>query len=404
MTRVKDKSPLLGEGGGLQRVMQESLSVSVQYIDTAEAMIAAGRHLCGHAIVALDLEADSMFHFSERICLIQAAAADGIYVIDPLAVSDISPLQRVVEDPAIRKVLHGADYDVRCLYRDYGIRIRNLFDTELAARFLGYAETGLNALLRQHFGILLEKKFQKKDWSQRPLPEEMTAYAADDVRYLIALHHRLESELAGKGRLEWVLEECEALSRVRPEPMDARPHFTRFKGAGRLDPRSLAVLEALLEMRLEKARQKNRPPFKIIGNAALLQLARIRPLSMQKLKSLNILSRRQLSMYGSEILSAIKAGVELPAAELPRYPAHPRPTRSAKAASRMRRLKEWRRKEAGRLGIEPGVLLSNAQIRTLAENLPASAEDPTALSGLRKWQSRAYGKQLLQILSQKEGS
>ena len=241
--------------------MKQDTALSVTFIDTNAGLAEAVRHLNRQPVIAADLEADSMFHFNEQVCLIQIASGEQIYIIDPLPITDMTPLKQVMEAPGIRKVFHGADYDVRSLYRDFNISIQNLFDTEIASRFLGYAETGLNALIRIHFHVLLEKKFQKKDWSQRPLPQDMVAYAADDVRYLITLAKRIESELAEKGRLDWVLEECEALSNVRPEPANERPLFLRLKGSGRLDPRSLAVLESLLAMRLEKARRKDRPPF-----------------------------------------------------------------------------------------------------------------------------------------------
>lgn len=343
-----------------------------------------------------------MFHFKERICLIQIAAPDIIYIIDPLAVSDMEALRPVMENEEIQKVFHGADYDVRCLLRDYGINIHNLFDTELAGRFLGYSETGLNAVINRLFNVKLEKKFQKKDWSQRPLPAEMIRYAADDVRYLIALKSLLEQELTEKGRLAWAIEECRTISEVRPEPADARPLFTRCKGAGRLDPRSLAVLEALLEMRLEKARQKNRPPFKIMGAAALIKLAQTRPKSMKKLQSLNILSRKQINMHGGDILQAVKLGASVPWDQLPAFPRRTRPKHSAEITKKIRRLKQWRDREAGRLAIDPGVFFSNAQITRLVEAAPTSLADLTAINGLKNWQIREYGKKLIDTIKHRE--
>ena len=383
-------------------MMQEKHADPVQLINTPSDLAAAARHMGGQSVIAGDLEADSMFHFKERICLIQMAAADIIYIIDPLAVSDMAPLKPVLENPDIQKVFHGADYDVRSLYRDFNISIQNLFDTELASRFLGYAETGLNAMIKQQFGIELEKKFQKKDWSQRPLPEEMITYAGDDVRYLIALHERLERELIEKGRMDWAVEEFQQIAAVRPEPSDHRPLFLRCKGAGRLDPKSLAVLEALLEMRLEKARQKDRPPFKVIGTSALLSLAQTRPKSMKKLAALNTLSRRQIQMYGPDILRAIKTGTSVPADQLPQYPRHARPRQSAAVTQKIRRLKRWREKEAKRLAIDPGVFFSNAQIKTLVEAAPAAVEELEAIPDLKTWQIREYGDQLIEIMALKE--
>lgn len=377
----------------------------IRFIDTQKGLCEACTQLGGENIVAADLEADSMFHFTERICLIQLAAKDAIYIIDPLSLTGMAPLQAVMENPAVRKVFHGADYDVRCLYRDYSISIHNLFDTEIASRFLGYAETGLNSILKAHFGIHLEKKYQKKDWSQRPLPDEMVAYAADDVRYLIPLCMELEQELAEKGRLDWVWEECEALSFVRPETSGTQgPLFLRIKGAGRLDPRSLATLEELLHMRIEKARQKDRPPFKILSNTVLVELAQKRPQSLRALASAGGLSRKQIDMHGKEILSAIEKGLSLSGKDLPRYPRTPRPTQSEQTAKTVRRLKRWREKEAGRLGIDPGIFLSNARINALAEEAPESVEDLSAVGGMKNWQIREYGEKLIRLIWKKESA
>ena len=382
--------------------MEQDTAIPLNFIDTGPRLEEAVRHLSRQTIIAADLEADSMFHFNEQVCLIQIASRDRIYIIDPLPITDMAPLKQLMEAAGIRKVFHGADYDVRSLYRDFNINIENLFDTEMASRFLGYAETGLNALIRSHFGLLLEKKFQKKDWSQRPLPEAMITYAADDVRYLIALSERLESELAARGRLEWVLEECEALSGVRPEPATERPLFLRLKGAGRLDPRSLAVLESLLAMRLEKARHKDRPPFKIMGNTTLLKLAQMRPRTMEKLEAANLLSRKQVGMYGKAIVQAIKKGADLPGDQLPHYPRTRRPAQSEAAAKKMRRLKHWRDAEAARLGIDPGVFFSNARIKAIVDQAPDSLEAMAAVDGIKNWQIRHYGEPLIELLQTRE--
>ena len=165
------------------------------YINTASGLKKIVADLCSQTLIAFDLEADSMFHFKEKVCLIQAATASSNYIVDPLSITDLSPLSQVLSDPDIVKIFHGADYDVRSMYRDYQIAIHNLFDTELASRFLGHAETGLNTVLQNRFGIFLEKKYQKKDWSQRPLPEPMIAYAAGDVQYLIPLYQIQKKEL-----------------------------------------------------------------------------------------------------------------------------------------------------------------------------------------------------------------
>ncbi|CAB1068177.1 Ribonuclease D (EC [Olavius algarvensis Delta 1 endosymbiont] len=187
--------------------------VDYKIIDSVDALEDLARTIDGEKTVGVDLEADSMYHFKEKVCLIQMAARDINVVIDPLRVRDLSPLKPIFRRSDVRKIFHGADYDVRSLYRDFDISINNLFDTELASRFLGYSETGLEAVLKNKFGVTLDKKFQRKDWSRRPLPEDMVAYAAKDARYLLPLAIELTRELEELGRLWWVQEECANLSK-----------------------------------------------------------------------------------------------------------------------------------------------------------------------------------------------
>ena len=234
-------------------------------IETSRALGEAVEMALKETEIAVDLEADSMYHFRERVCLIQMAYGDRIVIIDPLTIQDMSPLKALFQDANIKKVLHGADYDVRSLYRDFDVDIQNLFDTQIACRFLGMQETGLDSVLKKRFNLKLNKKYRKKDWSKRPLPENMVAYAAGDVSYLLPLARQLENELSDLKRLSWVQEESELLSRVRPPNENNEPLFLKFKGAGRFRPRGLAVLEALLQSRRRIAERKDRPLFKIIG-------------------------------------------------------------------------------------------------------------------------------------------
>jgi ribonuclease D len=372
------------------------------FIDDAGAFATAVFRMRGEPWIAFDQEADSMFHFTEKVCLIQMAMPTAAFVIDPLAVGDLSLLADVLSNPAIVKILHGADYDIRCLYRDFGITLENLFDTELAARFLGEPETGLNALVGKYFGITLEKKYQKKDWSVRPLSAEMIAYAADDVRYLIPLYHLLRARLEDKNRLDWVLEECGDLSRVRYGPDADQPLFLRIKGAGRLEPQSLAVLEALLAHRLQIARQKDRPPFKIIGNETLLDIARTKPGNLAALENTRILSDRQRHMYGKQIITAVQSALSIPSGDLPRYPRKPHAAGNGMVLKKFDRLKRWRAGKAEALGMDPGVLISNAILKTVAENHAAGADAIDPLDGLKRWQKHAFGAEIIRTLTRRE--
>ncbi|MCF8093263.1 MAG: ribonuclease D, partial [Desulfotignum sp.] len=226
------------------------------FIESDADLVQACARICRHTIIGVDLEADSMHSFKEKICLIQIATREEAFLVDPFTIDNFSPFVQVLENPDIIKVFHGADFDVRSLDREMGARIENLFDTEIACRFLNVRERGLAALLKDHFDVYVDKKFQKQDWSKRPLKPDMVAYSVGDVAYLIALHGRLVDSLAAMDRLHWAKEECEALALVRYEDNHAPPFFKKFKGAGKLDNRSLAVLENLLKVRMDMAEKK----------------------------------------------------------------------------------------------------------------------------------------------------
>jgi ribonuclease D len=346
----------------------------------------------------VDLEADSMYHFREKVCLVQMAAGDTSVVIDPLALPDLSVLAPLFARRDICKIFHGADYDVRSLYRDFGIGIENLFDTQIAATFLGFTETGLDGMLRQCFDVHLDKKFQKKDWSQRPLPEEMIAYAARDVIYLEPLAQHLKAELEAKGRLAWAEEECDLLRRVRSPEVDDSPLFLRFKGAGRLDRRSLAVLEALLQLRAAIAARKDRPLFKVLGSASLLSLAQAKPTDPEALAACKALSARQISIYGQSILEAVDGALGLPVTRLPRYPRHRTPPMAPEVPDRVSALRAWRDRQARKLDIDPAVLFNKAQLFAIARECPRRIENLRSIPEIRRWQVDSFGRSLLTVL------
>ena len=357
----------------------------------------AGR-LNKQKIIGVDLEADSMYHFREKVCMIQIATQQATAVIDPLRIKNLSVLKPVFRRADIQKIFHGADYDVRSLYRDFRISVNNLFDTELACRFLGYSESGLEAVLKKRFKVRLNKKYQRKDWSKRPLPEEMIDYAAEDVQYLVPLATSLHQELKYKGRLFWVEEECIYLSRVRATNTDSGPLFPGFKGAGKLGPRGLAVLEELLQLRKKFAQQQNRPLFRIIGNKSILALAEMRPQSLKKLRKTEVLGTRQIDRYGKEVIAAINKALQIPAKNLPKYPRKTAPHVPAIVAKRVKELRAWRDNLAKQLEIDPAIICTKALISALAVQRPLTAGSLLKMKELKNWQATVFGSDIIKIL------
>jgi len=348
--------------------------------------------------IGVDLEADSMFHYQEKVCLLQISTHALNIVIDPLSVQDLSPLAPVFADARIRKVFHGADYDMRSLYRDFGIEVHSLFDTQIAARFLGVRETGLASLLKMRFDVLCDKKYQKKDWSQRPLPAAMLKYAVQDICYLLPLADILERELIEKGLLFCVEEECERLSGVRPNSSRNKPFFLSFKGAARLDTRSLAVLEKILCFRDQVARHRDRPHFKVLGNKQIMEIARIKPVTKTDLTGIQGFSPRLIDHMGKSLIEKVREGLSLPDEALPVYPKQARQRLKSKEAARVKGLKSWRERLSGKLGVDPALVCTSAQIQAIAIANPGEPENMECIEDIRKWQIKLFGLDICNVL------
>ncbi len=350
-------------------------------------------------VVAVDLEADSLHHYREKVCLVQVSAGTVDWLVDPLAVRDLSPLAAVLADPAIRKIFHAGDNDLRNLRRDFGLRVSGLFDTMVAAQLVGEEKIGLADLLARHCGVTLDKRFQRADWSLRPLPPGMVDYAVEDTRHLARLATTLEVSLAARGRLDWAAEECRLLEQAPPTAVRSGPLFTRVKGAAGLDPRGLAILEGLLRWREGEAERRDVPPFRVLGNEALLEIARCVPADMGALLKVSELPHRIADRYGRSLLAAVAQGLRVPDDRLIAYPRPERGTRDREAESRLDKLKAWRTIEATRLGIAPGILINNDLLGEIARAVPREPADLLHLEAMKAWQRRELGQAILSLLA-----
>jgi ribonuclease D len=257
----------------------------------------------------------------------------------------------------------------------------------------------LDAVLTKRYNVRLDKKYQRKDWSKRPLPEDMIAYAAADVHYLVPLAKSLQHELKNKGRLSWVQEECTYLSKVRPASVDSGPLLLGFKGAGKLDPRGLAVLEELLHLRKKNAQQQDRPLFRIMGNKSIMALAETRPQSIKKLVKTEVLGSKQLDRYGKDIILAVKKALRMPARDLPIYPRKTAPMVRAIVAQRVKELRRWRDRLANKLEIDPAIICTKASISAIAVQRPVSVSSLSTVKELKTWQATGFGSDIIDILN-----
>lgn len=371
------------------------------WVHTAGDLAALVRALSGAPEIAVDTEGDSLHHYPARLALVQLAGPAGdAWLVDPLAVEDLRPLGRLFGDARTMTVLHAGDNDLVDLKRRYALPFARIFDTSVAARFLGAPALGLDVLLTTYLGVDLPPSRQKDDWSERPLSEAQLRYAVGDVEHLLPLKARLVEELTRAGRLAWVEEECAALA---AQPVVERPSdptaYAGLKGARDLPPRGLAILRELHELRETLARRLDRPPFKVLNDEALVRLAIAAPVDRDALAPVPGITPRVIGRWGDVLLAAVARGLALPESELPVLERRPRPNVPAAVRRRIEALRAWRTEAAPRFGLEPGVLLPNRLIGVVAEAGPRDLEALARVEGFRRWRVEAFGGEILAALA-----
>ena len=350
--------------------------------------------------LAIDTEGASFHRFVDRIYLLQISNQERTAIVDPLAVdaAALAPLGALLESPSVETVFHDADYDLRLLQQDYGWHVRHIFDTRIAAQLLGLKAFGLAALLERYFGVRLDKKHQRADWSMRPLPEDMLEYAAQDTMYLLDLRARMHEDLEKKGRLSWAREEFARLEGTKWDEDDPAGAYLRVKGARDLDRRELAILRELVPLRDELAKEMDRATFRVIGNEQLLEIARAKPRSRDDLVKVRGISRGILEKRSLELLDAVRRGLDVAEESLPRFPRSPRWDRDPQFDTRVNALKTVRDALSQKLDMDPGVLASRERLEAVARKNPRSRDELADIPELRRWQVDLMGEGFLKAL------
>lgn len=360
------------------------------------ALIRMAERLSNEPILAVDTESNSLFAFQEQVCLIQFSTPKDDYLVDPLALGDLSALESVFADPEIEKVFHAAEYDLISLKRDYRFEFNNIFDTMVAARILGWEEIGLGSILKSEFDVELNKRYQRANWGRRPLPPEMLAYARLDTHYLIPLRYRLMAEL--KARDRWPLAE-EDFNRLRfvngRDPQDMPEPCWRVRGAYDLSPQQAAVLLELCQYRIQVAKSIDRPVFKVLGDRTLLAIAEALPRSLDELRALPELSEKQFQRNGRALWQALERGLQ---AEPIRPPRPPRPDEDFLA--RIEALRSWRKSTARQMQVKSDVILPRDVMHSIAAHDPTHQEELAALMRQVPWRYERFGDQILATLYQ----
>jgi ribonuclease D len=375
------------------------VSNTVQYLDTTEQVELFLDDMMGVRELALDTEGASFHRFIDRIYLLQISTRERNAIIDPLPIGAPARLGEILQDPNVEVVFHDADYDLRLLHQDYGWHVNNIFDTRIAAQLLGMKSFGLAALLEQFFGVQLDKKHQRADWSLRPLTPGMLDYAAQDTRHLLDLRDELKSRLEKLGRLAWAKEEFDRLEGTKWEAEDAAAAFFRIKGARDLTRRELALLRELVPWRDGVAKDLDRATFRVMTNEVLLEIARTAPKTTSDLAKLKGMPRGILERGGGAILSAVRKGLEVAEEHLPKFPRSPKWDREEDFEAKVSKLKVVRDATATRLSLDPGVLCPRERLEAVVRRKPSRVGDLHDVPGLRRWQIAEMGEAFVEALT-----
>ena len=348
--------------------------------------------------IAVDTEGASYHRFIDRVYLLQLSTRQRTAIIDPLSAGELESLGVLLQDPAVEVVFHDADYDLRLLHQDYGWHATNIFDTRIAAQLAGVRAFGLAALLERYFGTKLDKKFQRADWSMRPLPQGMLDYAVQDTLHLLDLRDRLRAELERLGRTAWAAEE---FARLEGTQWDAQPDdsaWMRTKGTRDLTRRELAVFRELAAWRDSVAGALDRATFRVVGNEALFAVSRAAPRTIADLAAVKGMPRGMVERRGEEVLAAVNRGLAVPEAHLPKFPRAPRWERDPRFEDRAAALKKVRDAAAQRLDLDPGVLCSRDRLEAVARKNPGTMEELLEVKEMRRWQIVELGEEFLTAL------
>lgn len=366
-------------------------------IDTHPALADLCRRAREKNCIALDTEFVWNRTYYPKLGVIQVGlAADDCHLIDVLAVDDLSPLGEIIADPAIVKMLHDAQQDLTILRRATGAYPKNVFDTRSAAGLAGMSSTSsLADLLEKTLGVVLDKSETRTDWLQRPLSPEQLAYAIEDVSYLHAAREKLLEKIAEMGREEWLREEMAAYDEPSLyDERDPRQQYERVKGAGRSSPREKAIVRELAAWRENEARRRDRPRSHVLGDEVIVQLAKRKPRALEDLKQMRGINRRD----SERIFDLVRAGLELPDAELPRRKRRRKRMDEDLFEETLDRAMDHLRATSQAHQIDAPFVASRAEVRSLVnEGADGSAEEFRILRG---WRRDLVGAGLLDLVSQ----
>lgn len=372
------------------------------YVDAAADFAGALEELARARRLGVDTESNSLYAFRERVCTIQISSAKANYIFDTLRLRDPSPMAGVFSDERIEKIFHGADYDIGLLKRDFGFEIKNIFDTMVAAQFLNYEKIGMADLVEHFYGERLAKKFTKCDWAQRPLSIEQMVYLCQDTQHLIGLRGNLLEELEAKNLAEEAGIEFQHLENRMPlEPAYENMEVWDTKGVRNLSGAGLSVMYELFLWRQKRARKIDLPPFKVLNNKTLIDIAQARPHNRHELLAIKGISTTVWRRYGQHLLNIVSRGEKRPASKVPPPKAHRNDGRRPvhwDDQELVDALKKWRNDKAHELGIHHLAVMPGYALEAVARVKPRDTASLEAVESAGKKRARLYGEDILRIV------
>jgi ribonuclease D len=365
-------------------------------ISSSQALRKLSRQLQDEPLIAVDTESNSLFAYYERVCLVQLSTRSQDWIVDPLAIPDMSPLGPLFADARIEKVFHAAEYDLMCLKRDYSFTFRNLFDTMISARIIGRKAIGLANMLEEFFGVQADKRFQRADWSVRPIPPEQLHYAQQDTHYLPALRDILLNLMQERGNLDEARDVFARLAEVPPAAHTFDPEgYWRINAARDFTRRQMAILRELYLLREDIAERRDRPPFKVASDEVLAGIVAAMPRNLTELGAVPGMSHGQVERYGNAILQAMQRGQR---AKAPSRPDH-NSRLDVVTMARYEALRDWRKTRAAERGVESDVIIPKEALWALARTPPRTLADLDSVPGLGPWKRDKYGAELIRLLA-----
>lgn len=380
------------------------------FVDSEDALQQLERVLQAHSLIALDTESNNLYSYAPRVCLVQCAVqsraagatADSrlIFLLDPDRVN-LRRLKPIFENPDKKFILHAATNDLGHLWKEFQIRLANVFDTQVAARLVGMKRTTLGTLLAEHFDVEQSKNFQTSDWGRRPLTQKQIQYACEDVIYLISLYRHFLQALRECNRWHEGLAIMEEIAQ-RDYSRFGSPAktFWDHQATKRVPIHLMNVYQSLWRWREAAARQADCPRFKILGDKPLLILTREQPADWAALRRCQCLTSDQIRAYGQSLLEAIRTGRKTNA------PARPRRHAGAQALSKAERrqddlfqaLRKWRADTSQNRGVDSELVLSKYALQVIAEDAPTTMDALAKRQVLSTWKLQEYGQELIRVV------